>query len=226
LGTILVQGIASGIPVVADVLAETVLTLAFIFYFLLDGATIWNWIVRCFPLRRRELVGHLGGSAWVTLRGYLRGMLIVATFDASLIGLGFFALRVPLAGAIAVLIFLGAFIPVVGAAAAGGVGVLVALANGGWPQALAALAIVVVVQEIETNLVSPYAVGRSVKLHPLVALAAAIAGAILAGIPGAILAVPAVAVALRMVVGVQQFSPSQTEDGPQTSKAEKEPIET
>ena len=152
----------------------------------------------------------LGHNAWTTLRGYLRGILIVATFDATLIGVGFFVLQVPLAGAIALLIFFGAFIPVVGAAAAGAAGVLVALAHGGWHQALPALLVVLVVQQIETNIVNPYAVGRAVRLHPLVALAAVAAGAALWGILGAVLAVPAVALTVSTISDVRRSRPDES----------------
>lgn len=199
LGSLFFRGVTSGIPVVIEVAAGAILTVAFLFYMLLDGPGLWNRALTTFPSGSQPVASLLGHNVWTTLRGYLRGILIVATFDATLIGVGFFVLRVPLAGAIALLIFFGAFIPVVGAAAAGVAGVLVALAHGGWHQAVPALIVVVVVQQIETNIVNPYAVGRAVRLHPLVALVAVATGAALWGILGAVLAVPALALAVSTI---------------------------
>jgi predicted PurR-regulated permease PerM len=137
----------------------------------------------------------VGRRAWTALAGFIRGTAAVALIDAIGIGIGLAIVGVPLVLPIAVLVFLGGFIPVIGAFVTGLLAVLVALAAGGLQQALIVLAIVVAVQQIESNVLQPVIMRRAVSLHPVVILAALTAGAALTGVVGAFLAVPIAAVA-------------------------------
>jgi predicted PurR-regulated permease PerM len=128
------------------------------------------------------------------LTGYVRGTVIIAAIDAVCIGIGLVALRVPLAVPLAVIVFIGAFVPLVGAVASGFIAVLIALVTKGWVVALIVLAIILAVQQIEGHLLQPFVLGRSVQLHPVAIIFAVTVGTTLAGIGGAILAVPIVAV--------------------------------
>ena len=193
--TIVRSGVSSGVPLVLQVFGQIVLTVFFLFFVLKDGDRMWNWVLGHVRSDREGLVHVAGRRAMETLDGWVRGTAITALIDAVFIGLGFWIIGVPLVGAIAVLTFLCAFVPIVGAVFAGAVGVLVALAHGGITMAALALGITLLVQQIEGNLLQPGIVGRRVRLHPMVTLAAVTVGGTLGGIPGAFVAVPLTAVA-------------------------------
>jgi predicted PurR-regulated permease PerM len=159
-----------------------------------DGGDMWASILRRFPSDTRPAVDRAGRSAWGALGGFVRATAQVATIDAVLIGLGLWLLGVPLAFALAVLVFMGSFVPYIGSLASGLVAVLVGFADGGWELALAVLALVIAVQFIEGTFLQPIIQSRSVHLHPAVVLLAVTAGGSLFGIAGAFLAVPVVAV--------------------------------
>ncbi len=157
---------------------------------LTDGAGIWRWTVRLFPRRARVAVDGAGRSGWRTVVNFARTQMLVATIDAVGIGLGAFFLGVPLALPIAVLVFLGAFIPIVGAVFSGAIAVFIALIyNGPWI-ALWMLVVVLAVQQIEGHILQPLLMGAAVKVHPLAVVLVVAGGALLAGIPGALFAVP------------------------------------
>ena len=134
---------------------------------------------------RPAIVDRAGGQAWDVLGGFVRGTAQVATIDAVLIGIGLWLLDVPLAFALAVLVFMGSFVPYVGAFVSGLVAVLVAFADGGWELALAVLGLVLLVQFVEGTFLQPMIQSRSVHLHPAVVLLAVAAGGSLFGIAGA-----------------------------------------
>jgi predicted PurR-regulated permease PerM len=146
----------------------------------------------------RPAIDRAGRRAWDVLGGYVRGTATVATIDAVLIGIGLVLLDVPLAFALAVLVFMGSFVPYVGAFVSGLVAVLVGFADGGWQLALAVLVLVVVVQFTEGTFLQPMIQSRRVELHPAVILLAVAAGGSLFGIPGAYLAVPVTAVVVAV----------------------------
>ncbi len=157
---------------------------------LTDGAGIWRWVVRLFPVRARVAMDGAGRAGWATVVTYARTQLLVATIDAIGIGLGAFLLGVPLAIPIGVLVFLGAFIPFVGAVLTGTVAVFLALVyNGPWI-ALWMLVVVLAVQQIEGHILQPLLMGSAVKVHPLAVVLVVAGGAMIAGIPGALFAVP------------------------------------
>ncbi len=186
----LVAGALSGVSLITGL----VLALAVLYFVLRDGESLWQGILRRFSPESRASVDRAGSRAWETLGGFFRGTAMIAAIDAILIGIGLFILGVPLAFALTVLIFLGSFIPFVGATLAGLVAVLVAFADGGLARALIALAIVLGVQFLEGNFLQPIIQSRTVDLHPAIILLAVAAGGTLFGILGAYLAVPLTAV--------------------------------
>lgn len=169
------------------------------FFFLYDGRHIWAWTVRLFPQDAEHPVDEAGRRAWTVLTGYVRSVVVIAAIDAIGIGIWLAVLGVPLAVPLGILVFFGAFVPLVGAVVTGSVAVLVALVLASPLDALLVLAGILVVQQIEGNLLQPLIMSRFVKIHPLAVALAVTAGAILAGIGGAIIAVPIVAVANTVV---------------------------
>jgi len=176
------------------IVAGFFLALFTLYFFLYDGPVIWGWVVRLFPKGAREKVHSSGLIAWGQLSAFARATLIVAAVDAIGIGVGAAILGVPFASGIALLVFFGAFIPVVGAAVSGTVAVLLALVALGPLQALIMLGIVIGVQQVEAHLLQPLLVGRVMRIHPLAVIFAIAAGVVLAGIIGGLIAVPTVAV--------------------------------
>lgn len=172
------------------VLAGFFIALFSSFFFLYEGNRIWSWIVALFPRGARERVDSSGHTAWVSLTAFVRATVLVALVDAVGIAFGAWVLGVPLSFAIGVLVFLGAFVPIVGALASGMVAVLVALvAQGPWT-ALFMLLVVVLVQQIESHVLQPFLMGRLVRVHPLAIIMAIAAGVTVAGVVGALIAVP------------------------------------
>mgnify|MGYP000856688433 FL=1 len=169
------------------------------YFFLADGARIWAWLVRIAPRAARPHVDSSGRVAWISLTQFVRATVIVAAVDAIGIMIGAAVLGVPFVLAIGVLVFLGAFVPMVGAFVAGTVAVLVALVAQGPFTALLMLGVVVLVQQIEGHILQPFLMGRWVSLHPLGVIVAIGCGVIVAGIAGALVAVP-LAAALNAVV--------------------------
>lgn len=195
----LVSGALSLTTTVGHVAAGTLITLFCTFFFLLDGRTIWTWLVGLLPLSVRERVHQAGRRGIVTLSGYTRTQILVALVDATGIGLGAAILQVPLAVPLATLVFVGSFIPIVGAIATGIVAVLVALVAQGPVVALIMLGVVLLVQQIEGHLLQPLLMGHAVSLHPVAVLLVVTAGSMAAGIVGALFAVP-IAATLNTVV--------------------------
>lgn len=165
-----------------------------LFFFLHDGKAIWAWVVKLFPKGARERVTSSGVIAWGQLSAFTRATIIVAAVDAAGICLVAALLGVPFVAGIAILVFFGAFIPVVGAFLSGAVPVLLALVALGPVKALLMLAGVIAVQQIESHLLQPLLLGRAVKVHPLSVILAIAGGVVLGGIVGALVAVPLVAV--------------------------------
>jgi predicted PurR-regulated permease PerM len=160
------------------------------FFFLYEGNRIWSWIVALFPRAARDRVNSSGHTAWASLTAFVRATVIVALTDAMGIAFGAWVLGVPLTFAIGVLVFLGAFIPIIGALLSGMVAVLVALvAQGPWT-ALFMLLVVITIQQIESHVLQPFLMGRLVAVHPLAIIFAITAGVVVAGVVGALIAVP------------------------------------
>lgn len=198
------SGAVQGALTVLEILASALLALVLLFFLLKDGPSGWQWFLRAFNAENRDKADRAGRAGWHTLTGYVRGIVVIAAIDAIGIGAALLVLGVPLAVPLALLTFLACFIPILGATFAGAVCVLVALAANGPADALLVLIAVVVVQQAEGNLLEPLIMGRALRLHPAVVLIAVAAGSLIAGIAGALLATPVVAVAYRMILAVNR----------------------
>ena len=181
------------------------------YFFLAGGEGIWSWVVGLFPRPVRPRVRGAGVRAWATLTSFVRATLVVAFVDGLGVGIGAAILGVPLALPLGVLVFIGAFVPIVGALVSGCVAVLVALVSGGPVEALIMLAIVIGVQQVEAHALQPFLLGRAVQVHPLGVILSIAAGVLLAGIVGALFAVPLVAV---VNVVASYLSGSEDDEGP------------
>lgn len=197
-GAVTGQRAIGGAVLAVEIVAGIALTVVLLFFFLKDGERMWEWIARRSGAQARPHIMEAGGRAWWALGGYMRGQAIVAATDAIFIGLGIIILGVPFAIPLIALTFFGAFFPIVGAVVAGSVAVLVALADGGLTTALILLAVVIGVQQLEGNVLEPVVMSRTARLHPVVVLVALGAGAAIAGIVGAFLAVPLAAASVAV----------------------------
>lgn len=190
---VIISGVFSVGSTVGHFLAGILLALFALVFILLDGKMIWRWIVGILPRKARPAANGGGKAAWVTLSNYIRVQIVVALIDAIGIGLGAVILGLPMALPITVLVFLGSFVPIVGAILTGAVAVFIALVYNGWLVAIVMLAIVLLVQQIEGHVLQPWIMGNAVKIHPLAVVLAVTGGTMIAGIPGALFAVPLVA---------------------------------
>ena len=191
---------------VGHILAGFFIVLFSTYFFLADGNRIWAWVVRLSPRAARERVDSSGRVAWISLTQFVRATVIVAATDGILIGLGAAVLSVPFSLAIGVLVFLGAFVPIVGATVAGTVAVLVALVDQGPVRALIMLAVVIGVQQFEGHVLQPFLMGRWVSVHPLGVILAIAAGVLTAGVAGALVAVPLAAAVNAVVQHLAAFT--------------------
>ena len=179
----------------AEVLIAAFLVVALTYLFLHSGPGMWAWLLGKFAGRAREDVDAAGRAAWTTVGGYVRGLTIVAVFDAVGIGVGLLLIGVPLALTLAALQFLASYIPTLGAFVAGLVAVVVAYASGGLGTAALVLGLVVVVQQIGNDVIEPYVMKNRLPLNAAMVLIAVTAGGVLWGIAGALLFVPLAAAA-------------------------------
>ncbi|MGW1253931.1 AI-2E family transporter [Streptomyces sp. NPDC002513] len=195
-----------GVTVIVEALTGILLTMFSTLFLLYDGRRIWEWTLKLVPAAARPGVAGAGPRAWRTLTAYVRGTVIVALIDAIFIGLGIYFLNVPMAVPLAVFIFLFSFIPLVGAVASGALAVVVALVTQGVFTAIMTLAVVLAVQQIEGHILQPFILGRAVKVHPLAVVLSVTAGGIVAGIGGAVVAVPLVAVTNTVVGYLRSYA--------------------
>jgi predicted PurR-regulated permease PerM len=194
-----------------DVVTSIFLILFTTFFFLRDGDRIWRFVVNLLPRNARMPIANAGFQGWATLVAYVRATVLVAFIDAVGIGIGLVVLRVNLAFALAALVFLGAFIPIIGATLSGAVAVFFALVTRGPVTALLVLAVVIGVQQLEGHVLQPLIMGRAVSIHPLAVILAIATGLVLAGIIGALVAVPIVAVlntAVRHLAAHRRHEPA------------------
>ncbi len=184
--------------------AGLVLALFVLIFFLLEGNRIWAFLVRLLPRKARAAADGAGRRGWTSMVSYARIQMFVAFVDAVGIGAGAAIIGVPLAMPLGVLVFLGSFIPIVGALVTGAVAVLLALVANGPVNALFMLGIVLLVQQLESHILQPLVMGKAVALHPVAVILSVAAGSYLAGIPGALFSVPILAVAnssIRYIAG-------------------------
>lgn len=186
----IVSGAIQTVQTVTEALGAVLLVLLSTFFLLRDGDIVWNWVLHLFPRRAHERVDTAARAGWHTFGGYMRGQVLIALFHGVSVMILLLVLRVPLAAALGVLIFLGSFIPLVGVTATGAFCVAVAgLEHGLTAAIVVAIAIIVLVQ-VEANLLQPVIMSRSVEVHPLAVALSVVTGTLLAGIVGALLAVP------------------------------------
>lgn len=193
--TDIASGVLVGVGAVTSAVVTMVVTLILTFLFLKDGRKFLPWV---HDIAGEQVGTHLVevlSRAWATLGGFIRTQALVSLIDAVFIGIGLVLVGVPLAIPLAVLTFFGGFVPIVGAFVVGAIAVLVALVSVGWEGALAVLVIIVAVQQLEGNILSPWLQSKSMNLHAAVVLLSVALGSTLFGIVGAFLAVPVVAVA-------------------------------
>jgi len=200
----LVSGAVTFGTTAGHVLAGMLLTLFATLFMLIDGKGIWAWVVRLFPRKARPAIDGSGRAGWVTLTNFVRVQIFVAFVDAVGIGLGAWIIGLffggfPLVIPITIAVFLGSFIPVVGALFSGVLAIFIALVYLNPFAALLMLAVVIAVQQIEGHVLQPFIMGTAVKVHPLAVVFAVAAGGFLAGIPGALFAVPVIATLNVMV---------------------------
>jgi predicted PurR-regulated permease PerM len=183
-----------GLSVAGEIGTGTILLLFVLFFLLRDGARIWAFLTQVFKGRAHARSERVGAAGALVLGSYARGTAFIAAIDAVIIGLALFIMHVPLALPLAVLVFITAFIPIIGAPIAGALAAGVALVFNGPVVAVIVIAVIVAVHLTESHLLQPFIMGHSVSLHPLAILLGLTAGTILGGIVGAILAVPATSV--------------------------------
>lgn len=192
---------------VVEVFTALALAVFCTIFFLARGDSMWSWFLNQLPSRLRDTWKVVGGAGWYTFSGYTRGTVIIAVTDGILAGIFLTILGVPLAAPLAVLVLIGAFIPLIGAPAAMVIAMVVALAADGiWKAALVGVGIALIGQ-FEGHVLQPLVMGKQVSLHPIVVAISVTAGTLLAGILGAVIAVPLVAVAWAVFSQLRTLDP-------------------
>lgn len=186
--------LAAGATTAIGVITGAFMTLLIAAFFLAGGERMWAWSVRMLPDRHRSATDAAGRRAWHVLSNYIAGSAINGAIEAAVIGVALVVLDVPLVVPLMALTFIAPFFPVVGAIAAGAVAILVALVSHGWVTALIVGLVYLGVQQLESNILAPFVLGRAVRLHPVVVALAMLAGGSVGGIVGAFFAAPLVAV--------------------------------
>lgn len=200
---------------IGEILTGFLLTLFVTIFFLAGGDRIWAFLMKGMPQAVRHRVDLAGRKGFESLVSYVHATAAVAVVDAVGIGFGLWIVRVPLVIPLATLVFLGAFVPIIGSVVIGSVAVLVALVTNGFVTALIVLGILILVMQLESHVLQPLLLGRAVKLHPLAVVLAIATGLVLAGIAGALLAVPLLAVlnsGIRSLLAERDVPPDEDHD--------------
>ena len=204
----LVEGtVVTGGKIASEFFAGLVLMLFVAFFLIKDGDRIWNWLLGAMRTSTARRVDRAGHAAWLAVVYYMRGTVAVAAIHALVIGLVLWIMGVPLALPLAVLVFLAAFVPLVGLLVAGALAIVVTLATKGWVDAVILLGILIVEDQLEAHLLQPQVVGKMIRLHPLAVILSLAVGGVVAGIPGAVVAVPIVAVITRALPELRRSEP-------------------
>jgi predicted PurR-regulated permease PerM len=205
--TVVAGTVVSGGEIVVQILAGVVLMLFVTFFLLKDGERIWSWLLRAFGRAAHGRADRAGRAAWLVVIYYMRGTVLVAATHALVIGVTLAIVGVPLVAAMAVLVFLSSFIPLVGLLFAGALVIVLTLVTKGWIAAVIVLAIFVGEDQLESHLLQPLVVGRIVRLHPLAVILVLAVGGVVAGIPGAVVAVPIAAAINRAAPELRRPAP-------------------
>ncbi|MFI5778216.1 AI-2E family transporter [Nocardia sp. NPDC051570] len=218
----LTNGALTTAAAIGEFFTGAFLTMFILIFFLYGGDHIWEFLTRIVPTAQRERVRTAGRLGFGTLIGFVRGTVMVAAVDAIGIGAGLGILGVPLALPLASLVFIGAFIPIIGSLLAGSIAVFLALMTKGWVTAVIVLGITIAVMQLEGHVLQPLLLGRAVDIHPLAVVLAITTGVVLAGIPGGLLAVPFVAVLNTAIRSLLADSPEDLYD--ELNTGSKEPM--
>jgi predicted PurR-regulated permease PerM len=187
----LVEGtVVTGGRIVVEILAGVVLTFFVSFFLIKDGDRIWAWLTSRLRAERTRRADLAGGAAWQAVVYYVRGTVMIAAIHATVIGITLSIMNAPLVAPLSLFMFLAAFVPLVGVLAAGALAILVVLATKGWIFAVILLGIMIVMNQLEGHLLQPQVVGKMVRLHPLAVILVLAVGGVVAGIAGAVVAVP------------------------------------
>lgn len=198
------ERVVEGVTLAGELIAGMLLALVMTFFFVKDGPRIAGWLRAQLPRDRRADAEAAGRAGWDALGAYVRGTAIVGAVNGVIIGIGLAVIGVPLALPLGLITAVSAFFPLVGAVAAGAIAALVALFAGGVTDAVIVVGLVVVVQQVEGDVLSPLVMGRALRLHPLVVLVAITVGGIAAGFLGAFLAVPSTGVAVAATTAMRK----------------------
>ncbi|HET8582238.1 MAG TPA: AI-2E family transporter [Jatrophihabitans sp.] len=215
----LISGAIQTVRTVVEVISAVLLILFSTFFLLRDGEQIWSWTLRIFPRAAQPRLDVAGRAGWWTLGGYMRGQVLIALFHGVSVMILLFILQVPLAAALGVLIFLGSFIPLIGITAAGTLAVAVTLLEHGLTAAIVVAVAIIVLVQLEANLLQPLIMSRSVELHPLAIALVVTAGTLVAGIVGALLAVPFVAFLNTTIQALRAPMPDEEEGAEEEAEA-------
>ncbi|ORW00351.1 AI-2E family transporter [Mycobacterium kyorinense] len=226
----LTSGALSTAATITEILTAALMMLFTLIFFLYGGRNIWQYVTKIFPVAARERVRAAGRAGYGSLIGYIRATFLVALVDAAGVGTGLAIMAVPLALPLASLVFLGAFIPLVGAVISGILAIVVALLAKGFVYALITLGVLIGVNQLEAHILQPLVMGRAVSIHPLAVVLAISTGGVLAGIVGALLAVPTVAFlnnAFKVLLAAEPSAEAEalTEEGESVMEAEPDDIE-
>jgi predicted PurR-regulated permease PerM len=204
----LVEGtVVAGGKIAAEFFGGLVLMIFVMFFLIKDGDRIWSWLISGLRAESARRVNRAGHAAWLAVVYYMRGTVVVAAIHAVVIGLALYIMGAPLVIPLAVLVFVAAFVPLVGLLIAGALAIVVTLAAKGWVAAVILLGVLIVEDQLEGHLLQPQVVGRVIRLHPLAVILSLAVGGVLAGVVGAVVAIPVVAVITRAVPELRREDP-------------------
>jgi len=210
----LVEGtVVTGGKIAAEFFGGLVLMLFVTFFLIKDGERIWNWLLGAMRTETARRVDRAGHASWLAVVYYMRGTVAVAAIHAIVVGLALWIMGAPLVIPLAVLVFVAAFVPLVGLLVAGTLAIVVTLATKGWIDAIILLGVLIIEDQLEAHLLQPQVVGRVIRLHPLAVILSLAVGGVLAGIPGAVVAIPVVAVITRALPELRRSDPGPDEPG-------------